>query len=119
MNMGFFKDFKDDFSQPDGQVVVAVELLCHPLQVAEVDAVAVLHHAVVVVREGGLQHSADADGTAGRRTHPDHVVVAPLDFPYLDLPKNLSPSAFADLSRASLTNHDTIILTGKQRKGKL
>ena len=64
---------------PDGQIVVAVELLGHPLQVAEVDAVAVLHHAVVVVSEGGLQHRADADGTAGRRAHPDHVVVAPLD----------------------------------------
>ena len=64
---------------PDGQIVVAIELLGHPLQVAEVDAVAVLHHAVVVVRKGGLQHRADADGTAGRRAHPDHVVVAPLD----------------------------------------
>ncbi len=64
---------------PDGQVIIAVELLGHPLQMAQVDAVAVLQHAVVVVSQGGLQHRADADGAAGSGTHPDHIVVAPLD----------------------------------------
>ena len=64
---------------PDGQVILAVELLRHPLQMAEVDAVAVLHHAVIVVGEGRFQDGADADGAARRSAHPDHIVVAPLD----------------------------------------
>ena len=64
---------------PDGKVVLAVILLGHTLQVAQVDAVAILDHAVVVVGQRGLEHGADADGAAGRRAHPHHVVVAPLD----------------------------------------
>ncbi len=45
----------------------------------QVDAVAVLQHGVVVVGQAGLEDGADADGAACSGTHPDHVVVAPLD----------------------------------------
>ena len=64
---------------PDGQVVAAVVAVGQALQVAQVDAVAVLDHAVVVVGQGGLEDGGAAQGAAGRRPHPDHVVVAPLD----------------------------------------
>ena len=64
---------------PEGQVVVAIELLGHPLQVTEVDAVAVFQHPVVVVGQRRFQHGADADGAARRSAHPDDIVVAPLD----------------------------------------
>ena len=64
---------------PDGKVVLAVELLCHALQVPQVDAVAVLQHPVVVVGKRSFKYGADADGTAGGSTHPHHVMVAPLD----------------------------------------
>ena len=64
---------------PDGQVVVAIELLGHPLQMAQVDAIAVLQHGMVVVGQRGLEDRADADGAAGGGAHPDHILVAPLD----------------------------------------
>ena len=64
---------------PEGQVVVAIELLRHPLQMPQVDAIAVFEHPVVVVGQRGLEHGADADGAARSGAHPDHVVVAPLD----------------------------------------
>ena len=64
---------------PDGQVIVAVELLSHPLQMAQVDAIAVLQHGMVVVGQRGLEDRADADGAAGGGAHPDHIMVAPLD----------------------------------------
>ena len=64
---------------PDGKVVLAVELLCHALQVPQVDAVAVLQHPVVVVGKCSFKYRTDADGTAGSSTHPHHVMVAPLD----------------------------------------
>ena len=64
---------------PDGKVILAVELLCHALQVPQIDAVAVLQHPVVVVGQRGFKYGADADGTAGGSTHPYHVMVAPLD----------------------------------------
>ena len=64
---------------PDGQIVLPIELLGHALQMPQVDAVAILEHAVVVIGQRGLEHRADADGTSGGGTHPHHVVVAPLD----------------------------------------
>ena len=64
---------------PEGQVVISVELLGHPLQMPQVDAVAVLEHGMVVVGQCRFKHGADADGTSGGGTHPDHVMVAPLD----------------------------------------
>lgn len=59
---------------PDGQVIVAVELLGHPLQMAQVDAIAVLQHGMVVVGQRGLEDRADADGAAGGRrpSRPHH-----------------------------------------------
>ena len=64
---------------PEGQVVVAIELLRHPRQLPQVDAIAVFEHPVVVVGQRGLEDSADADGAAGGGAHPDHIMVAPLD----------------------------------------
>ena len=64
---------------PDGQIVLPIELLGHALQMPQVDAVAILEHAVVVIGQRGLEHRADADGASGGGTHPHHVVVAPLD----------------------------------------
>ena len=64
---------------PDGKIVLAVELLGHALQMAQVDAVAVLQHSVVMISQRGLEHRADADGAARSGTHPYHIVVAPLD----------------------------------------
>ena len=64
---------------PDGKIVLAVKLLCHALQVPQVDAVAVLQHPVVMVGQRSLKYGADADRTAGGSTHPYHVMVAPLD----------------------------------------
>ena len=64
---------------PDGQIVLPVVVVGQALQVPQIDAVAVLQHPVVVVGQGGLDDGSAADGAAGRRPHPDHVVVAPLD----------------------------------------
>src|SRR5699024_3656424 len=64
---------------PDGQVVAAVVVVGQPLQVPQVDAVAVLQHPVVVVGQGRFHHGGAAQGAARRRAHPDHIVVAPLD----------------------------------------
>ena len=64
---------------PDGKIIIAVELLGHALQMAQVDAVAVLQHSVVMISQRGLEHRADADGAARSGTHPYYIVVAPLD----------------------------------------
>ena len=64
---------------PDGQIVLPIELLGHALQMAQVDAVAVLQHSVVMISQRGLEHRADADGAARSGTHPYYIVVAPLD----------------------------------------
>ena len=64
---------------PDGQIIVPVELLCHALQMAQVDAVAVLQHPVVMVSQCRLEHCTDTDGAACCGSHPHHIVVAPLD----------------------------------------
>ena len=64
---------------PDGKVILAIELLRHALQVPQIDAVAILQHAMVMVGQRSFKYRTDADGTAGGSTHPHHVMVAPLD----------------------------------------
>ena len=46
---------------------------------AQVDAVAVLQHPMVMVRQGRFKHCTDAQRAAGCGPHPHYVVVAPLD----------------------------------------
>ena len=64
---------------PNGQVLIAVILLRHAQQVAQIDAVKIFNHAVVVVGKGGFQHRAAAQRAASGGTHPHNVVVAPLE----------------------------------------
>ena len=64
---------------PDAQVVLAVKLLGHALQMAQIDAIAVFQHSVIMIGQRGLEHRADADGAACGSSHPHHIMVAPLD----------------------------------------
>ena len=64
---------------PNGQILIAVILLRHAQQVAQIDAVKIFNHAVVVVGKGGFQHRAAAQRAASGGTHPHNVVVAPLE----------------------------------------
>ena len=48
-------------------------------ELAQRDAVVVLEDLVIVVAQVVAQHRGDAGGLTGRSTHPQQVVVAPLD----------------------------------------
>ena len=69
--------------------VVAVDLECEGGQRHEVDAVALLEGGQVGVAQAQAQHVADAGVVAGRGTHPEHVVVAPLYVPRVVLPQRV------------------------------
>ena len=63
--------------------VVAVLLQRKRRQRQQVDAVAVLQRCEVGVAQTQAQHVADAGVVARGSTHPQHVVIAPLDVPRL------------------------------------
>ena len=50
-----------------------------PLQPAQADAVAGFQQVDVAIGQRSFQHREDAHRAAGRRPHPDNVMVAPLD----------------------------------------
>ena len=62
-----------------GSVSVAILLRGEHRERQQVDAVAVFEHVEVVILHAVAHRSGDADVAAGGRTHPHHVVVAPLN----------------------------------------
>ena len=68
-----------DFGLECFTIVVAVGLHSEGSQWHEVDAVAVFQSGHVAVAQGDAQHVGDASLAAGGGTHPQRVVVAPLE----------------------------------------
>ena len=84
---------------------VAVGLLGEADEVAERDTVGVLHDGEGVVLEGGVQHRGHAGGRAGGGTHPDDIVVAPLDIHVVVLAEHIQDAVGVVASVVDVTHH--------------
>ena len=59
--------------------VIGINLLCHGCQRSQVNSVSHLHHVKVVVFDVYSQHIGNACPASRCRTHPENVVIAPLE----------------------------------------
>ena len=65
--------------RPARHVGIGIGVLGEPFKPAQADAVAAFQRVKVVVRQRRFQHCHNAKRASGGGTHPDNIVVAPLN----------------------------------------